>query len=190
MNTSVQANLRGLFRSAGHHGVVSYEKEPGHAAYIIGEDGDTLLEIKAPRRFYVPVVEYTSEGAIQDRLAALLWQGALYSAGDREFPRATAAGALETLRNLFKGRDLDLAAIVGDVDGLRRMSHEDLDGVPLHGPVTTWGAEPRVLLGVAPPQFVGEIAEIRMVLNGQPVWSTALSLGNPLGVIGVQLVGP
>jgi hypothetical protein len=183
-------NLRGLFKRAGHNGAVAYEKEPGKPCFIIGSEGENLLVIEKPSRVVVPVVEYRTDAAVLDRLGALLW----VSCGGSDlakpvFPVVRSGIVVEQLRDLFKGRGLDLRALVigshvsaGDVWELEG------SGVPLYGPVVL--GDDAVILGVAAPEYVGEVAEVVYQVNGKGVWAAALSVLNPLGVLAVRVQNP
>jgi hypothetical protein len=183
----MDSNLRGLFKRAGHNGAVAYEKEPGKPCFIIGEEGENILCVQQPRRVIVPVVEYLTDAAVLDRLGALLWVSCGGSDLEKpSFPVVTARGAVEQLRGLFKGRGLVLAALViGSHVGEADVRVLEGSGVPLFGPVLL--GDEAVILGMASPEVVGEVAEVAYTINGTGVWSAALSVLNPLGVLAVRV---
>lgn len=184
----MEANLRGLFKRSGHNGAVAYEKEPGRPCFIIGSEGETILRLDAPRRVIVPVVEYDSDGAIQDRLGALLWASVGgCEVGTKAFPRVRAGGAVKKLRRFFRGLDLELTAlVVGSKVRDAEIRVLKASGLPLYGPCVL--GDEAVVLGTCEPECVGEVAEVSYTINGAPFWVAALSVLNPLGVMALRVM--
>lgn len=179
----MESNLRGLFKRSGHNGSVAYEKVPGRSCFFIGSEGENILRLDAPRRVIVPVVEYDSDGAIQDRLGALLWA----ASGRPAFPRVRAGGAVKKLRRFFRGLDLELTAlVVGSHVGASGVQALRASGLPLYGPCVL--GDEAVVLGTCEPECVGEVAEVSYTINGVTVWVAALSVLNPLGVMALRVM--
>jgi hypothetical protein len=185
----MESNLRRLFKRGGHHGgSVAYDKEAGAPCYVIGAEGENILMVEKPSRVWVPVVEYDSDVAVLDRLGALLWVSCGGSdVKEPAFPRVSCGSVVEALRGLLRRVDLDLAGLViGTRVGRTEAWLLESGTVPCYGPCFL-GDEP-VVLGVGPPEFLGEVAEVSYTINGVGVWASALSVTNPRGVVAVRLV--